>query len=106
MDRLKPLFSNLLFHHPRCLTQRNKRFKIVYHCFSDTEMDTQMGLLTTSQYLIIYGSVVLGIIIFAQVRILTFVAMAMRASANLHDVIYRKLIVAVMRFFDTNPSGE
>lgn len=69
-------------------------------------MDTQMGLLTTSQYLIIYGSVVLGIIIFAQVRILTFVAMAMRASANLHDVIYRKLIVAVMRFFDTNPSGE
>ncbi|KOB64158.1 ABC transporter family C protein ABCC2, partial [Operophtera brumata] len=48
----------------------------------NTEMDTLMGPLTTSQYLIIYGSVVLGIIIFAQVRIITFVTMAMRRVLN------------------------
>lgn len=65
-----------------------------------------MGAFTTAQYLIVYGSVVLAIILFAQIRIFSFVAMTMRASANLHDDIYRKLIVTVMRFFDTNPSGE
>lgn len=73
---------------------------------SDPELDTQVGLLTTGQYLIVHGSVVLAIIILTQVRILSFVVMTMRASENLHNTIYEKLIVAVMRFFDTNPSGK
>nr|UMW71136.1 ABC transporter subfamily C2 [Spodoptera frugiperda] len=70
------------------------------------ELNTQVGLLTTGQYLIVHGSVVLAIIILTQVRILSFVVMTMRASENLHNTIYEKLIVAVMRFFDTNPSGR
>lgn len=69
-------------------------------------MDTQVGPLTTAQYLIVYGSVIGGIILFVHIRIFSFVNMAMRASANLHDNIYGKLIIAVMRFFDTNSSGE
>lgn len=73
---------------------------------SDTDMNAQIGLLTTAQYLYVYGGVILAIIILTHVRILTFVVMTMRASENLHNIIYEKLIVAVMRFFDTNPSGK
>lgn len=69
-------------------------------------MDAQVGLLTTAQYLYVYGGVILAIIIISHIRIYNFVVMTMRASENLHNIIYEKLIVAVMRFFDTNPSGE
>ncbi|CAB3237240.1 unnamed protein product [Arctia plantaginis] len=72
----------------------------------DTSLDAQIGLLTTAQYLTVYGSVILGIILFSQLRIISFVVMTMRASQNLHNTIYEKLIVTVMRFFDTNPSGR
>lgn len=73
---------------------------------SDTSLDAQIGLLTTAQYLIVFGSVILGIIIISHLRILSFVIMSMRASKNLHNTIYERLIIAVMRFFDTNPSGN
>ncbi|XP_045761292.1 uncharacterized protein LOC123864713 [Maniola jurtina] len=72
----------------------------------DTSLGTQMGPLTTGQYLWIYGGAVLFIIIMTNVRIAGFVMMTMRASQNLHDVMFKNLIAAVMRFFDTNPSGR
>ncbi|KAJ0181178.1 hypothetical protein K1T71_003263 [Dendrolimus kikuchii] len=72
----------------------------------DPSLGTQVGLLTTAQYLWIYGSVILGLIIISHVRIGYFVVMTMRASQNLHNTIYKKLIVGLMRFFDTNPSGR
>ena len=77
-----------------------------FFLLSDTDMNAQIGVLTTAQYLYVYGGVILGIIILTHVRIFTFVVMTMRASQNLHNIIYEKLIVAVMRFFDTNPSGK
>ncbi|XP_050352389.1 uncharacterized protein LOC126774816 [Nymphalis io] len=72
----------------------------------DTSLGTQVGPLTTGQYLWIYGGAVLFIIIMTQVRIAAFVVMAMRASQNLHDTMFKNLLTAVMRFFDTNPSGR
>ncbi|XP_063890832.1 uncharacterized LOC110383917 [Helicoverpa armigera] len=72
----------------------------------DTDMNAQIGLLTTAQYLYVFGGVILALIVMTLVRITAFVAMTMRASQNLHNTIYEKLIVTVMRFFDTNPSGR
>ncbi|KAF9419224.1 hypothetical protein HW555_004151 [Spodoptera exigua] len=72
----------------------------------DTALNAQVGLLTTGQYLIVLGSLILAIIVLTQLRIISFVVMTMRASENLHNTIYEKLIVAIMRFFDTNPSGR
>ncbi|XP_075985131.1 ATP-binding cassette subfamily C member 4-like isoform X2 [Anticarsia gemmatalis] len=72
----------------------------------DPSLDTQIGPLTTAQYLIVYGCVIFAIILFSQFRIISFVVMTMRASKNLHNTIYEKLIITVMRFFDTNPSGR
>ncbi|CAG9783021.1 unnamed protein product [Diatraea saccharalis] len=65
-----------------------------------------LGSLTTGQYLWIHGGVILGIIVFSQLRILTFVFTTMRASQNIHDKIFNNLIQAVKRFFDTSPSGR
>nr|AIB06822.1 ABCC2 [Spodoptera exigua] len=72
----------------------------------DPALNAQVGLLTTGQYLIVLGSLILAIIVLTQLRIISFVVMTMRASENLHNTIYEKLIVAIMRFFDTNPSGR
>ncbi|XP_047534615.1 uncharacterized protein LOC125069235 [Vanessa atalanta] len=72
----------------------------------DTSLGTQVGPLTTGLYLWIYGGAVLFIIIMTHVRITAFVVMAMRASQNLHDTMFKNLLTAVMRFFDTNPSGR
>ncbi|RVE50388.1 hypothetical protein evm_004925 [Chilo suppressalis] len=72
----------------------------------DPGLGTSLGSLTTGQYLYIYGSVILGIIVFSQLRILTFVIATMRASQNIHDLIFHNLIQALKRFFDTSPSGR
>ncbi|XP_037300590.1 LOW QUALITY PROTEIN: multidrug resistance-associated protein 4 [Manduca sexta] len=72
----------------------------------DSSLGIVMGSLTTGQYLIVYGSVILGLIVISHVRIINFVIMTMRASENLHNTVYKKLIISVMRFFDTNPSGR
>ncbi|KAM3966702.1 ATP-binding cassette subfamily C member 4 [Aphomia sociella] len=72
----------------------------------DTGLDNMIGPLTNSQYLIIHGSVVLGLIIFVHLRIIAFASATMRASQNLHDLVFNKLIVSIMRFFDTNPTGR
>lgn len=48
----------------------------------------------------------LFIIVMTHVRITGLVMLSMRASQNLHDIMFTNLIAAVMRFFDTNPSGE
>ncbi|XP_041973788.1 ATP-binding cassette sub-family C member 4-like [Aricia agestis] len=72
----------------------------------DPSFDTETGPLTTALYLIIYGAAVLFVIVMTQVRIQAFVVMSMRASENLHNNMFKNLLGAVMRFFDTNPSGR
>lgn len=75
-------------------------------CIPDPSLETQVGLLTTGQYLWIFGGLILFIIIMTHVRILAFVVLSKRASQNLHNVMFKNLLAAVMRFFDTNPSGK
>ncbi|XP_052753897.1 ATP-binding cassette sub-family C member 4-like [Galleria mellonella] len=72
----------------------------------DSSLNSKIGPLTNSQYLLVHGCVILALIIFAQIRIATFVSVTMRASRNLHNMVFKKLIITVMRFFDTNPSGR
>lgn len=72
----------------------------------DSSMHAQIGPLTTAQYLLIHGCLILIIIIFAHVRIYAFVVMTMRASQRLHDKMFNNLIKAIMRFFDTSSSGR
>nr|UEO57356.1 ABCC2 [Conogethes punctiferalis] len=72
----------------------------------DPSLSTSMGWLTTGQHLWIYGGAVLTIIVFAQLRIITFVVTCVRASQNIHDKVFKNLIMAVKLFFDSSPSGR
>nr|QLH55672.1 mutant ABCC2_R1 protein [Plutella xylostella] len=72
----------------------------------DPSLGTQTGILETGQYVYIYGALVLTIIVMSFMRLFGFVTMTMRAAANIHDLMFRNLIRATMRFFDTNPSGR
>nr|ASU47347.1 ABCC2 [Cnaphalocrocis medinalis] len=72
----------------------------------DPSLDTDMGVLTTGQHLWIYGGGVATIILFSQMRIITFVVTCMRASKNIHNKVFKNLITAIKRFFDTSPSGR
>ncbi|XP_038209551.1 uncharacterized protein LOC119830563 [Zerene cesonia] len=72
----------------------------------DPGLDVQMGPLTTGQHLILTGCTVVFIVITTHTRIGAFVVAVSRASKNLHNDMFQNLIKAVMRFFDTNPSGR
>ncbi|KAL4709193.1 hypothetical protein ACJJTC_008121 [Scirpophaga incertulas] len=72
----------------------------------DPGLDTNLGWLTTGQFLAVYGSVVLALIALAQFRTIFFVATTMRASKFIHEKIFLNVISAVKRFFDTSPSGR
>ncbi|XP_059049333.1 ATP-binding cassette sub-family C member 4-like [Achroia grisella] len=72
----------------------------------DPGLDSQIGPLMNWQYILVHGCVILALILFAHIRIATFVSVTMRASRNLHNMVFNKLIITVMRFFDTNPSGR
>lgn len=77
-----------------------------YFPFADPSFTTRIGPLTVAQYIGIYAGLILSIIVFLHARIAIFVAMTIRASQNLHNLVFKNLIAAVMRFFDTNPSGK
>ncbi|KAJ2946418.1 hypothetical protein O0L34_g12457 [Tuta absoluta] len=72
----------------------------------DTAWDFQVGILTTAQYVGIYGGLVLAVIALLFVRISIFVAACIRASQNLHNTVFKNMLTATMSFFDTNPSGR
>lgn len=69
-------------------------------------MGHEVGNLTIGQYLLIYGCLIIAVIIFLHVRIGVFVATTMRASQNMHNYVFKNLILACMKFFDNNPSGK
>ncbi|GBP41934.1 Probable multidrug resistance-associated protein lethal(2)03659 [Eumeta japonica] len=72
----------------------------------DPSLDTQVGILTTGQFLIIHGSMIAALILMVNVRIIAFVRMCIRASAELHGRMFHNILRALMRFFDTNSSGR
>ncbi|KAJ2946419.1 hypothetical protein O0L34_g12458 [Tuta absoluta] len=71
-----------------------------------SDWNLQVGIFTTAQYLIIYASLILGIIVFMFSRIYIYVAATVRASQNLHSLVFNNLIRSVMRFFHTSSSGR
>lgn len=98
------LVTQYVNHHQTLIRNNLHHQSFTYH--TDPSLGTQIGLLTTGGYLYVYGFTVLYVIIMTHVRIWAFVTMTMRASVTLHNTVFEKLTATVMRFFDTNPSGN
>ncbi|XP_011505704.1 PREDICTED: multidrug resistance-associated protein 4-like [Ceratosolen solmsi marchali] len=56
--------------------------------------------------LIIYGSLILGIIVLSIIRNILFYRTLLNSSENIHNAMFSRLIRAPMQFFDINPSGR
>ncbi|XP_063223953.1 ATP-binding cassette sub-family C member 4-like isoform X2 [Bacillus rossius redtenbacheri] len=62
--------------------------------------------LTTTNALVVYAVLLaLCVVLVAYRSVLTYM-FCMRASVRLHDTMFRNILRAKMRFFDTNPSGR
>ena len=53
-----------------------------------------------------YAIIILSLIFSTTMYSMTFFAICMKASRNLHNAMFHKLIRAESRFFDTHPSGR
>jgi hypothetical protein len=63
-------------------------------------------LLDTDTAIYIYFMLVLGSVFITSIRSIFFFKVCMTASRILHDTMFRCILAATMRFFDTNPSGK
>lgn len=61
---------------------------------------------TEMEYLIMYGVLIIGVILFTVWRGWLFFNICMHASKILHNRMFKVLLQVPMRFFDTNPSGR
>uniref|UniRef100_A0A2C9GW86 Uncharacterized protein n=1 Tax=Anopheles farauti TaxID=69004 RepID=A0A2C9GW86_9DIPT len=61
---------------------------------------------STVDYLYTYGVIIIGVVVFTIFRGYLFFNICMKASRNLHDRMFGRILSAPMRFFDTNPSGR
>jgi ATP-binding cassette, subfamily C (CFTR/MRP), member 4 len=71
-------------------------------------LETGRGNNLTEHYLNlgIYAAMVLGLVVTSMVRTVYFFVLCMRSSVNLHNAMFRRIISAPCRFFDTNPVGK
>ncbi|KAF5283718.1 hypothetical protein FQR65_LT13753 [Abscondita terminalis] len=56
--------------------------------------------------LLIYTSLITALIILSFGRLVAFINLCMKASINLHNNMFKSIVRATMRFFNTNPSGR
>lgn len=69
--------------------------------YQDNEM-----ILETSVALYIYGAITVAAVIVIFARALIFFKAAMLASKNLHEKMFRCVLLAPMKFFNINPCGR
>lgn len=74
---------------------------------NDTSLDnTVLGWVGRETSIYIYTALTVGTVVITLVRSITFFNVCMRASVNLHDLMFRSITRATMYFFNTNPSGK
>lgn len=61
---------------------------------------------TNEVYIQIYTLFIVAAVLLTSARSILFFKICMTASTNLHNMIFKNVLQATMRFFDTNPSGK
>lgn len=57
-------------------------------------------------YVIVYSALIIALFVSTLIRTVVFFVMCMRASVNLHNTIFIKVLRATMEMFDNNPVGR
>ncbi|XP_052214648.1 ATP-binding cassette sub-family C member 5-like isoform X1 [Dreissena polymorpha] len=57
-------------------------------------------------YTSIYGASIGAMIITTAIRAFIFMKVTLRASSNMHNLIFKKMMASPMKFFDTTPVGR
>ncbi|XP_050309352.1 probable multidrug resistance-associated protein lethal(2)03659 [Anthonomus grandis grandis] len=64
------------------------------------------ALFTTNICFYVYSAIITSVILITVLRSITFFTFCMRASTELHNTMFARVINATMRFFNTNCSGR
>ncbi|XP_078526662.1 ATP-binding cassette sub-family C member 12 isoform X2 [Lissotriton helveticus] len=59
-----------------------------------------------SFYQLIYGMTIVGMLVFSVIKGYAFTKVTLKASSNLHDNVFYKILQSPMSFFDTTPTGR
>lgn len=73
---------------------------------STIRVELARNTFSTETYAYIYCGIIASLFVVALTRSITFYQFCMKASQNLHDVMFNGLVSTKMRFFETNPSGR
>lgn len=68
--------------------------------------ETWTNFFTTKNSTYVYSGLISVIILFTIFRSYLFFNFCMKASTNLHNNMFSKIVYATMYFFNTNPSGR
>ncbi|XP_026467463.1 probable multidrug resistance-associated protein lethal(2)03659 [Ctenocephalides felis] len=72
----------------------------------ENKESAESPLLTTYQSLYIYSGLIVGLILTIHIKIYFYLLNCKRSTQKLHDKMFGKLLEAVTRFFDINPTGR
>lgn len=73
---------------------------------STTNENTWQSFFTQNNLIYVYSSITIMLILLALGTFHLFFNVCMRASNNLHNSMFFKIVYASMFFFNTNPSGR
>uniref|UniRef100_A0A182J5C3 Uncharacterized protein n=1 Tax=Anopheles atroparvus TaxID=41427 RepID=A0A182J5C3_ANOAO len=101
------LFTLLMLLFSQAIVSGSDYF-VTYWTREEEERLINPGAVDTStvDYLYTYGVIIIGVVLFTIARGYLFFNICMKASRNLHDRMFARILTAPMRFFDTNPSGR
>lgn len=72
----------------------------------ETKPDWTETFFTTINCFYIYTSIIIGVIILTISRSVVLYRFCMKASVNLHNIMFMKVLNSNMKFFNSHPSGR
>lgn len=84
-----------------------EQMRLVEQVTTNTETETTWkDFFTREICLYTYAAFITATVVWAQLRSYLFFKFCMRASTNLHNQMFSKIVHGTMRFFNVNPSGR
>lgn len=76
------------------------------HFLFESDWFDEFGLIRENVAVYIYTGCIVTSVTILILRSILFIRVCMNASRNIHNSMFANLLLATMRFFNTNPTGE